>query len=58
MSMYLSNADLWPTGAEVAEFLDVPPMAETPGMADRAIERREGTVGGATAADLQDGASA
>lgn len=47
MSMYLPNSDLWPTGAEVAEFLDVPPMAETSSPADGRVERPEGSDGGA-----------
>ena len=28
--MYLPNNDLQPTGSEITEFIDVPPMAETP----------------------------
>ena len=28
MSMYLSNSGLRPTGAELVEFIDAPPMAE------------------------------
>lgn len=28
MSMYLSNRDLYPTGAEPAEFIDFPPSIE------------------------------
>jgi hypothetical protein len=56
MSMYLSNSDLWPTGAEVAEFLDVPPMAEAPGAGDGRGERPDGPAGGATGPDLRDGA--
>ena len=30
MTMYLPNNDLQPTGSEITEFIDVPPMAETP----------------------------
>jgi hypothetical protein len=30
MSMYLPNPALQPTGAEAAEFIDVPPMHERP----------------------------
>ncbi len=44
MTMYLPNSELQPTGGEVAEFLDVPPMAEIPSAADRPVERREGTT--------------
>ena len=44
MSMYLPNPDLRPTGAEAAEFLDAPPMAEKSGVADAPVERREGTA--------------
>ncbi|HKY65190.1 MAG TPA: hypothetical protein VJM49_02425 [Acidimicrobiales bacterium] len=44
MSMYLPNSDLRPTGAEAAEFLDVPPMAEMSSVADATVERREGTT--------------
>lgn len=33
MTMYLPNPDQQPVGDEVAEFLDVPPMAETPSVA-------------------------
>jgi hypothetical protein len=34
MTMYLPNPDQRPVGDEVAEFLDVPPIAETPIAAD------------------------
>jgi hypothetical protein len=44
MTMYLPNPDLHPTGSEIAEFLDVPPMADTLSTVDRPIERRAGTV--------------
>lgn len=44
MSMYLPNPDLQPTGYEMTEFIEVPPMAETRGMADGTIEPREGTA--------------
>lgn len=30
MTMYLPNPDIQPTGAEAAEFIDVPPVAERP----------------------------
>jgi hypothetical protein len=30
MTMYLPNPDIQPTGAEAAEFIDVPPLAERP----------------------------
>ena len=42
MTMYLPNSELQPTGGEVAEFLDVPPMAEIPSAAGGPVERREG----------------
>ncbi len=30
MTMYLPNNDLQPTGSEITEFIDDPPMPETP----------------------------
>lgn len=44
MTMYLSNSELGPTGHEITEFIDVPPMAETPAAADYHFEPREGTT--------------
>lgn len=44
MTMYLPNPDLQPTGYEVTEFIDVPPMAETRGTANDAIEPCEGST--------------
>jgi hypothetical protein len=52
MTMYLPNSDLQPTGAEVAEFLDVPPMPETLSSADARVERRDRTGGGDAGPDL------
>jgi hypothetical protein len=43
MTMYLPNSELQPTGGEVAEFLDGPPMAEIRSAAG-AVGRREGTT--------------
>jgi hypothetical protein len=44
MTMYLPNPDLQPTGSEITEFIDVPPMAGTPSRANGPIERREGST--------------
>jgi hypothetical protein len=44
MTMYLPNPDLQPTGSELTEFIDVPPMAESAGRARGTIERPEGTT--------------
>ena len=42
MSMYLPNPDLQPTGWEIAEFLDVTTMAETPAASTAPFEPAEG----------------
>ena len=42
MSMYLPNPALQPTGSEMTEFLDVPPMAETLAPASSPTEPRKG----------------
>lgn len=56
MTMYLPNSGLQPTGAEVAEFLDVPPMAESPGSAEAHSEQMDPPGGGGTGPDRDGGA--
>ena len=46
MTMYLPNPDLRPTGSEVAEFVDVPPMAATPSKAMAETNGRLAAQGG------------